>query len=258
MIDSSLPNPTLVDSLNIDVPSPIRRSSAMSSLPSSSDSLPSAIIHSISPVPLKKGRGRGVVRTDSMQSAMATMHHHTSVSSQDEWDFNQFGNQRASIRSDPGDRKRETSSLSSRSPTSSGNTTPLRKSPSLASRTGSLTGDGETSPPQQSTPTFAYNHSSLPRPSKTAPPKSPSHYRPQIRRGPTNFKKNAISAPSDLRHNTLAILPTEVAVTNLFLISYSGGDGGKAGYHRQIESTVKVRIHPSLYFDDFNITAETG
>ena len=180
--------------------------------------------------------------------------------SQDEWDFNQFGDlKRASIRSDPGDRKRD---MFGRSPLSLGSAMPLMKSPSLASRSGSLHGDGgETPPPQQTAQVFSYDHASLPRShrgSGTGSPKSPSHHRPPMRRGGTAIKKNVISLPSDLRHNTLAILPTEVVVTGCFTLKYSGGEGGKAGYHRQLESCIQVRVHPSVYFDEFNIASETG
>ena len=107
------------------------------------------------------------------------------------------------------------------------------KSPSLASRSGSLHGDGgETPPPQQTAQVFSYDHASLPRShrgSGTGSPKSPSHHRPPMRRGGTAIKKNVISLPSDLRHNTLAILPTEVVVTGCFTLKYSGGEGVRRG-----------------------------
>jgi hypothetical protein len=251
-LDSSLPSPTLVDSLNIDVPV---RTSSVASYPSSSDSLPLSIIHGISPLPRKKGRGMGVARTGSTRST-----HNRRLAKYDEWDFNQFGDlKRASIRSDPGDRKREGSGVLTRSPVSSGGSTPLLKSPSLASQTGSFAGDGELSPSSVSCdgPAFVYEHLSLPRPSRGSP-KSPAHRPPVVRKGGSGIKKNNISLPSQLRHNTLAILPNEVAVTARFTLNYSGGDGGKAGYHRQMESSVKVRVHPSLYFDDFGISADPG
>ncbi|CAI8031983.1 Trafficking protein particle complex subunit 9, partial [Geodia barretti] len=248
-LDSSLPSPTLVDSLNIDVP--VRTSSDIS-YPSSSDSLS---VPGISPLTRKKGRDRGVARTGSTRST-----HNRKLAKYDEWDFNQYDDlKRASIRSDPGDRKREGSGVLTRSPVSSGGSTPLLKSPSLASRTSSLAGDGELSPSGVScdSAAFVYEHSSLPRPSRGSP-KSPGHRPPVVRKGGSGINKNNISLPSQLRHNTLAILPTEVAVTARFTLNYSGGDGCKAGYHRQMESSVKVRVHPSLYFDDFGISAYPG
>ena len=252
-LDTSLPSPTLVDSLNIDVP---KRASSILSYPSSVESLPSAsIVHGISPLPRKRGRVSGVARTGSTRST------HNRRLGNEEWDFNQFGDlKRASIRSDPGDRKREGLVISNRSPYSSGVSTPLFKSPSLASQAESFTAEGDISPSGVSREgqAFVYEHTSLPRPSKGSP-KSPAHRPPIVaRKGGSVIKKNNISLPSQLRHNTLAILPNEIVVTARFTLTYSGGDGSKAGYHRQMESSVKVRVHPSLYFDDFSVSADSG
>lgn len=260
-LGSSLPSPTLVDSLNIEVPH-IRTSSDISSLPSSAESLPAPVYNSVSPLPRKRGRGsRGVARTGSTRQNRV-------LGYEEEWDFDQY-DQRASIRSDPGERKREVGRvLSAQSTQSSCDSTPLRKSSSLASRSDSLASGGDTellSPPLPSSqPTregvdFAYNHSSLPRsPRNSSSPKSPAHPRNQYRRGPgVSIKNKVISNPSDLRHH-VTVLPYDITLVAKFTLNYSGGEGAKVGYHREMESYVKVKVHPSLYFDDFNVTPEQG
>ena len=232
--------PKLMDSLNIDFP---KVSKVTSSLQTST--VPSSLIHGMSPIVSK----RGIPNLSRVGSTKSSRKHY------DEWDFNQFMDKRASIRSDPGECKREGGGIFSRSPRGSGISTPLQKSPS---RSGSLFDDTEFSPLKTGKEggIFTFNNqNSSPRLSvgSLSSQKSPS--RTPHRKGATAIKKNVISLPSDLRHNTPSILPTEVPVLASFTLHYSGGEGRKAGYHRRMESSVKVKVCPSLYFDDFHISS---
>jgi hypothetical protein len=221
--------PKLMDSLNIDFPQ-TSKVDGYSSLPRTK--FPSVVDGIMSPM----AHRRGFSRTGSTKSS------HWKES---EWDFNQFLDKRASIRSDPGDRKREGSGLLNRSPRSSGMSTPVT---SLTGRTGSLIEDSEYS-------VLEFDRTNSPRLSG-GPQKSPA--RTNVRKGATSINKNVISLPSDLRHNPLAILPTEVSVLGEFTLRYSGGEGSKVGYHREMVASVRVKVQPSLYFEEFNVALIEG
>ena len=233
MLDSALS--PIVDTLNIDVPQGLK---GVFTLPRG---------HRRSPVVTKREKV-GLSRTGSTKFPAKCL---------EEWDFNQFDEKRASIRSDPGERKRDGGGVLNRSPRASGVSTPLQKSPSIASRTGSLA-DEPISPSRVSRDggtVFTYDRTSSPRLSSAG---SSSPLRAAGKKGPAVIKKNNISLPSDLRHNALTISPTEVTVLGTFTLKYSGGEGGKAGYHRRTESSIKVKVRPSLYFDSFNIASVVG
>ena len=255
-LDSSLPTspttPTLVDSLNIEVPHDIKITSSLSSLsslPSSSSGLHTTVLHSVSPILSKRDMAsRGLVRTGSTKSSSPSK-------KPDVWDFNQFMDKRVSIRSDPGERKREGSGLLNRSPRSSGMSTPQQKSPTLASRSS----DGEFSPSKtgKDGPVFTYDTTNSPQSSRGSYPLPKSPLRTPLRKGVTGIKKNTISLPSHVRHNIMSI-PEKVSVMSRFTLSYSGGEGRKAGYHRRMESSVHITIRPSLCFENFNIASVIG
>ena len=235
--------PSLVDSLNIDVP---QASKVVLSSPASRHP---ALVHGLSPLRQKRG-SLTLSGTGSPKSHWQD----------NEWDFNQFTHKRASIRSDPGDCKQGGSGLFNRSPRSSRVLTPVHKSPSVASRAGSLLDDPEYSPFTSGIEgaIFTFNDKSgSPRLSgSSTSPKSPA-WNP-LRKGVAGIKKGTISQPSDLRHNVHAILPKEVTVVGKFTLKYSGGEGGEAGYHRRMESSIRVKVRPSLYFEEFSIASVEG
>ena len=252
LVDSTsgpLATPNLMDSLNIDIPK-VSNLALAASPPSSSSSL----LHGISPV-LGKRNFSTLGRIGSPKTRWQGI-------MEDEWDFNQYSNKRASIRSDPGERKRDATGFFNRSPRSSEISTPVHKSPSMASRTGGSFDDPvEDSPPRTEGEGAIFtfdDRTGSPRASVGAivPPKSP--LKTPLRKGAGVITKGKISQPSDLRHNMANILPDEVIVKGDFTLKYSGGEGGKAGYYRRMESSVKVKVRPCLYFDKFNIASVEG
>lgn len=165
-----------------------------------------------------------------------------------------FGDKRASIRSDPGDRKREGSGLFNRSPKASQTSTPVRKSlPPY--RMGSSFEDSDTSPSRfgKEGSVFSFSEGSNSPGGSSGSPKSPV----RVRKGVVGITKNEISQPSDVKHYTPTI-PEEVIIKNHFTVKYSGGEGEKAGYHRCMESSIRLKVRPSLYFSEFRVSSSEG
>lgn len=166
-----------------------------------------------------------------------------------------YGDKRASIRSDPGDRKRETSGLFNRSPKISATSTPIRKSAGVTSRVSSLE-DSDSSPSGLGKEGFVFNfNEDSPGYSggSSGSPRSPV----RVRKAAVAITKKEISQPSDVKH-CIVNLPEEVAIKSHFTLKYSGGDGEKAGYQRCMESSIKVKVRPSLYFTEFRISKAEG
>ena len=226
----------LMSSLNLEVPS----ASVLSSSSPSSFSH-HYFQHGISPKFVMKG---------SFLSRSPKFSHRTEE--QDEWDFDQYS-KRASIRSDPGDRKRDgLSSALSHSPKHVTNPVPVQKSPSAATglyRTGRL-------------------HDTLPRSkgesNKDSSPRLPggpfkASSRLTTRRSGGGITKQNISAPTGPpTHKKPNMLLKGVTVRGIFTFKYSGGEGEEAGYHRQMSATVDVRVHQSLFFDEFHVSPADG
>lgn len=163
-----------------------------------------------------------------------------------------FGDKRASIRSDPGDRKREGSGLFNRSPKGSHTSTPVRKS--LPHRVGSSFEDSDSSPSRSGKEgsVFSFNEGSNSPGGSSGSPKSPVRVRKVV-----GITKNEISQPSDVKHY-IPTIPDDVVIKNHFTVKYSGGEGEKAGYHRCMESSIRLKVRPSLYFSEFRVSSSEG
>ena len=171
-----------------------------------------------------------------------------------EWDFDQY-DKRASIRSDPSDRKRDgLSPALSHSPKHTTSPLPVQKSPSAN--------------------TVLYRmgrqHDSLPRPGgksnfydrdspRLSGGLSKASSRTATRRSGGGITKENISGPTGPPlHKKPNMLLKGVTVKGNFTFKYSGGEGEEVGYHRQMVATVEVRVHQSLYFDEFHVSTVDG
>ena len=164
----------------------------------------------------------------------------------EEYDFDRFNN-RASVRSDPGDeflgQAPNRSRWSFKPKVTDTKSVPLPKSESVACGMSGIASEGPEVNQRLSALLSDGNRavSSLPR----------GVSRTGSRKGP--LSKGDISHPTGPLYKAVHRPPGKKKVVGEFVMEYSGQEGSMEGYFREVKATITVNIRPNLIFDQFDV-----
>ncbi len=179
--------------------------------------------------------------------------------SMDDYDFDQYVNKRASVRSDPGDDftgsppPQPKNRFSRRTKVTDTKSLPFPKSDTVATNLCHL-GERDALERQVNDANHrlsAFQENDIGNKISPLARGVGSRVGGSVKRGP--ITKFDISHPTGPLYKAVPRPPTRKKIEGTFVLQYSGGEGCQAGYYREVVTTVTVNVRPSVIFHQFEV-----